>query len=98
MIQMRVWVVSAMLWLAFSTAVLDVHIDLSGGSHWEEMWFLQSLLWFQFGFAGLFQTLLKRRFHQIRDRLLIALAPPVLLYLGLEWYLIQSGTLRIVLP
>ena len=98
MIKMRVWIIAALLWLALSIAILGAHITVSGGSHWEEMWFLQSLLWFQFGFAGLFQTLFKRRYYQIRDRLLIALTPPVLLYLGLEWFLIYSGFLPFLIP
>ena len=92
------WIVGALLWLALSLAVLNAHIVHSGGSHWEEMWFFMSLLWFQFGFAGLFNTLLKRRHHQILDRLLIALTPPVLFYLGLEWLMIRAGALRLVAP
>ena len=75
------WIIGAVTWGLASAILLGHHLRQGSPTHWVELWFLFSLLWFQFGFAGLFSDLIKRRYGRIRERILVALAPPVLLYL-----------------
>ncbi|MBF0446663.1 MAG: hypothetical protein HQL67_00535 [Magnetococcales bacterium] len=79
--RVNLWYLGAFVWGGMSLVLLDAHFRVSGGSQWEEMWFLCSLFWFQFGFGRVFVSLMKRRFFQIKDQLLMALIPPVLLYI-----------------
>jgi hypothetical protein len=47
-----------------------------------EFCLLLSLLWVEFGFAGMFHTLLKERGRRIVPLLLITTLPPLLLFLA----------------
>jgi hypothetical protein len=75
------WAIGALVWGLLSLTIINEHFRVSGGSDWQEIWFLCSLIWFQFGFARLFSTLLKKQYHLLKDQLFMALLPPVVLYL-----------------
>ena len=85
----RSWIVGGIVWGAVSLTVISAFVQHGtgkstfqpgSGESWLPMWFLCSLVWFQFGFAALFNALLRQRFSHIRDQILTALAPPVLLH------------------
>ena len=75
------WILGAFVWGVISLVTILEHFRYGAGVYWQEFWFLCSLLWFQFGFAAVFNAMLKGRLHKINDRVLIAIGPPVVLYL-----------------
>ncbi|MBF0455685.1 MAG: hypothetical protein HQL72_12820 [Magnetococcales bacterium] len=75
------WLLGALIWGGFSLLIIKEHFRVSGGGAWQEMWFLCSLFWFQFGFGRILISLFRGQRHQLRDQLLITLIPPVILYL-----------------
>lgn len=78
------WLVGALVWGGLSILIINEHFRVSGGSNWQEMWFICSLLWFQFGFARVIVSLMRREFYLVKDQLLIALIPPVILYIFVD--------------
>jgi hypothetical protein len=74
------WSIAALIWGLFSYVIINEHFRISDGSHWQELWFLCSLVWFQFGFAMVLISIFRKQFFLIKDQLLVALLPPVLLY------------------
>jgi len=75
------WVFGASLWLSLSLLVsLEVFRSL-GTDHLFEFSGLLSLLWLQFGFAGLFHTLRNGLGRNLVPLALITLLPPLLLFL-----------------
>ncbi|MBF0357860.1 MAG: hypothetical protein HQL70_04575 [Magnetococcales bacterium] len=79
-VDFRSWWIGAIIWGGFSLTIINEHFRVSGGSHWEEMWFLCSLIWFQFGFARVLVSLFRRQYSLLNEQLLVALMPPVVLY------------------
>ncbi|MBF0367984.1 MAG: hypothetical protein HQL52_00855 [Magnetococcales bacterium] len=75
------WIVGALIWGLFSLVVLLEYLSQGDGVHLDQFWFLLSLIWFQFGFGSVFISLLRPPPRALIDRLLIALAPPLILYL-----------------
>jgi hypothetical protein len=75
------WAVGAAIWLVVSFEVLSAYVEQTDSAHLREIWFLLSLLWAQFGFAGVFQCLAHRRGRGLGILLLVILAPPLALYL-----------------
>jgi len=57
------------------------YVQLKGTEHLIELCGLMSLLWMEFGFAGLFQTIRKEHRHESLLLLMVTLSPPVTLYL-----------------
>jgi len=56
-------------------------IQVPGQGHLRELWFLLSLLWLQFGFAGIYQAVRRRRGFKILALFLITILPPLLLHI-----------------
>ncbi|MBF0383651.1 MAG: hypothetical protein HQL69_21735 [Magnetococcales bacterium] len=77
----RRWWIAAIVWGGLSLAIINEHFRVSGGGSWQEMWFLCSLLWFQFGIGRVMVSLFRKQHKLLREQLLIALLPPVALYL-----------------
>ena len=82
---LRPWVLGALVWFFVSYAVLSEYQKSRppGPGYQRELWFLLSLLWLQFGFAGIFQAVKRGRAYQIIAFVLLAILPPLLLYLSL---------------
>jgi len=76
------WVVGALAWGALSWVILHQYRKL-GGQHRElqELWFLMSLLWTQFGFAFMFADWRRNHARRFRVLLLRTLLPPLVLHL-----------------
>jgi hypothetical protein len=49
----------------------------------NELWFLFSLLWAQFGVAVAFRALAKRNFRLVADKLFMAVFPPLVLHFSI---------------
>jgi hypothetical protein len=47
----------------------------------NEIWFLLSLLWAEFGFAGMFHSIRNERGYRLGRLAIITLMPPLLLHL-----------------
>jgi len=77
------WGLGAVCWLFVSLTVLSEYqkIQVPGQGHLRELWFLLSLLWLQFGFAGIYQAVRRRRGFKILALFLITILPPLLLHL-----------------
>ena len=75
------WIIGALIWGLISVIIILEHFRHGAGVYWQEFWFLCSLLWFQFGFAAVFNDMLKGCPHKINDRVFIAIGPPVALYI-----------------
>ncbi|MBF0194884.1 MAG: hypothetical protein HQL71_10005 [Magnetococcales bacterium] len=75
------WFIGALVWGVISLIIINEHFRVSGGSNWQEIWFLCSLIWFQFGFGRIMVSLFRKQNKFLREQLLIALLPPVALYI-----------------
>jgi hypothetical protein len=87
---LRPWGVGAGLWLALSLIVSREYLRSSDARQLLEVSGLLSLLWLQFGFAGLFHRLVRGPRRQVFPLFLTILCPPLLLLLLdllLAWWL-----------
>jgi hypothetical protein len=77
---LRPWVFGASVWLMLSLIVSLAHLR-SGQPHYLfELGGLMTLLWIEFGFAGMFHTLRKEKGRKVIPLLLITLLPPLALF------------------
>ncbi len=76
-----IWWIMAGVWGVASYAILDNYIQIGSPEHLNQIWFLCSLIWAQFGLAGAFAAMGRRQLKQAFDRLFIAVFPPLLLHL-----------------
>lgn len=77
----RGWVVAAVVWLSLAYLLLQELHDLEGERLLLDAWRLTSLLWAQFGLAGVLAAGFKGHHHRIPLQLIVTLFPPLLLYL-----------------
>lgn len=77
---MRPWLIAASIWLACSLIILDAYLEQVGNGYLKDLCFLISLFWMQFGFAALFNTLLKQQGRHLLALILVTILPPLLLY------------------
>jgi hypothetical protein len=75
------WWIGALVWGVLSLTIINEHFRVSGGGSWQEIWFFCSLIWFQFGFGRVMVSLFRKQYKLLREQLLVALLPPVALYL-----------------
>lgn len=75
-----IWWVMALLWGTASYSILHHFIDRGREINPTFIWYMCSLIWFMFGFAGIFSSLIKRTTHLIPNKLFIAVFPPLLLH------------------
>ena len=77
---LRPWVVGALAWGGLSLILLDEYRNHGDSRYLTEIWFLLSLLWVEFPFAGIFSCLRQGRYQRLLPLLGIALLPPALLH------------------
>ena len=77
------WWIGAACWGVASFAVLSNYQTFGDSEYVNELWFLFSLLWAQFGVAVALGALVKRNFRLLANRLFMATFPPLLLHLSL---------------
>ncbi len=76
------WFLGAVFWVFVSLTVLLEYQKTQppGQGHLRELWFLLSLLWLEFGFAGIYQAVRKKRGYKILALVLTTILPPLLLH------------------
>ncbi|MBF0382890.1 MAG: hypothetical protein HQL69_17855 [Magnetococcales bacterium] len=77
------WWIGAVCWGGASFVILSNYQSLGNTEYLNEMWFLFSLLWAQFGVAVALGALFKKNFRLLADRLFMAAFPPLLLHFSL---------------
>ena len=78
---LRPWVLGASAWLVLSIIISLEHLRAPPPHYLLELGGLMSLLWMQFGFAGLFQAMKKGRKRYRLLFVMITILPPVILLL-----------------
>ena len=81
MTAMRPWVIGAVIWEFLSLVIVAEYLKLGTTNHLDQFWLLLSLLWLMFGFAAIFNALMRTRIGDLFPLILIAVVPPLLLYL-----------------
>jgi hypothetical protein len=77
---LRAWFVGASVWLVVSLVVLLEHLRSTRPDYLLEISWLMSLLWLQFGFAGIFHALRKENGQNALAFLIISFLPPLILF------------------
>ena len=78
---LRPWLAGALIWAGLSLIVVNEYRKTGEREHLMVLCFLLSLLWMEFGVAGLFDALRKGRRQRLLPLLLVTLLPPLLLCL-----------------
>ncbi len=79
--RLRPWIIGAIAWMCIALVVIIEYLRMGESQHLNQFWFLLSLLWLEFGFAGLFYLLVKRKGEQLAVFVMVILTPPLVLYL-----------------
>ncbi len=91
-LQLKPWLYAATVWGFLSLVIIREYLRGGETEYLNQLWFLLSLLWIEFGAAALFNSLIHRRRHQLLPLLMVTLVPPsiffVMIYLML-WLLIE---------
>ncbi len=93
---LRPWVLGVMVWLALSLVVSREYLRTAEPRYLLELSGLLSLLWVQFGFAGMFHTLRKEKGRKVLALFLVTLVPPLMLFflnIATAWWLGKSAYL-----
>ncbi len=77
---LRAWLFGALGWLAVSVVVVISYLNLPEPRHLFELCGLMSLLWLEFGFAGIFGSLRQGNRKQAVALLPACAMPPLLLF------------------
>ena len=78
---LHAWIRGALVWFAVSLVVVLEYLKTGSSDNLFEFCLLLSLLWVEFGFAGIFHTLIKEQGRRIVPLLLTTILPPLLLFL-----------------
>ena len=78
---LRPWILGAVVWGTLSLVVLLQYREQPDPRYLHELWFLVSLLWLEFGFAGIFHCLRHGLRRRIGKMVLVSLLPPLVLHL-----------------
>lgn len=93
------WIRGALVWFAVSLTVVLELLKTGSSDNLFEFCLLLSLLWVEFGFAGIFHTLVKEQGRRIVPLLLTTILPPLLLFLASFYAAWQVGIpLQTLLP
>lgn len=92
MIAIRPWVISAVIWEFLSLVIVAEYLKLGTTKHLDQFWLLLSLLWLMFGFAAIFNALMQTRVRDLLPLILVAVVPPLLLYLLIHSVLLFART------
>jgi len=76
----RPWVLGAVGWCCISLVVLLEYLAGDDAKYVDGLWLVLSLLWWQFGFAGIFNALRHYRYRDVPFLVLITLLPSLLVY------------------
>ena len=77
---LRPWIAGALVWGILSRVVLLEYQRQPNPRYLHEIWFLVTLLWLEFGFAGIFHCLRHGLRVRLGNMLLVSLLPPLILY------------------
>lgn len=91
---LRPWILGMLAWLGVSLVVMTEYLGKQDPRYLTEIWFLLSLLWMEFGLAGLFYVSRKRKWRNIALMILVTLLPPLALkFINflLAWHLGVTG-------
>ncbi|MBF0383054.1 MAG: hypothetical protein HQL69_18690 [Magnetococcales bacterium] len=79
-----IWWILAFCWgVASFTLLSNYYHSQANPQYMNELWFLFSLLWAQFGVAVAFGALAKRNFRLVADKLFMAVFPPLVLHFSI---------------
>lgn len=81
-----------MIWGFVSLVTVAEYLKLGTTKHLDQFWFLLSLLWLLFGFAAIFNALIRTRLRDLVPLILVAVVPPLLLYLLIHTVLLGLRT------
>ena len=96
---LRPWIRGALIWFVLSLTVVLEHLKTESPGHLFEFCLLLSLLWMEFGFAGIFHNLIRERGRRIAPLVLATLLPPLLLFLVSFYAAWWAGTpIQALLP
>ena len=76
----RGWIVGAVVWLVLAVVFFNNTIHLIHADHIKGMWYLISLIWGLFGFAGALSAAIRGGVSRVPGFLLITLIPPLVLH------------------
>jgi 4-amino-4-deoxy-L-arabinose transferase-like glycosyltransferase len=79
--RLRPWILGAIGWGCVSLIVMLDYIGRDEPQYVTELWFILSLLWWEFGFAGIFSAIRHEERHRVLGLVLVSLLPPAALYL-----------------
>ena len=74
------WILGALIWCTLSYVVLDEYKRTGDPLYLEEIFYLLSLLWVQFGFAAIFNTVRSRRYARLNAYIAVTVLPPLAVY------------------
>lgn len=74
------WWIMAAIWGGLSLVLLSHYAHYSRLVNPTFVWYLCSLFWLLFGFAGVFSVITQGKKRVIMDRVFMALLPPLLLH------------------
>ena len=77
---LRPWMVGALVWGILSLTILLAYKRQPDPRYLHEIWFLVTLLWLEFGFAGIFHCLRHGPRARLGKMLLVSLLPPLILH------------------
>ena len=87
----RPWIIGAVIWGGLSLTILVAYIEEGDFRYLNELWFLLSLLWMQFGFAATFHAIRRKRRRNLTNLLLVMFLPPLILrfiiFILVAWHL-----------
>lgn len=76
----RAWILGAAGWCGVSLVVMLEYLAGDDAKYVDELWLVLSLLWWQFGFAGIFTALRHYRYRDVPLLVLVTLLPSLVLY------------------
>ena len=77
---LRPWMLGALVWAFLSAMVVLEYVDQDEPEYLTQIWFILSLLWWQFCFAGIFSAVRRHQRRRLPGLLLLSLLPPLLLH------------------
>jgi hypothetical protein len=74
------WLVGTGAWGILSYILLAEYKRIGESIYLTDLFFLLSILWVQFGFAGIFNAIYTRRYGRVKAFVAITLVPPLTVY------------------
>ena len=82
---LRPWIISAWIWGILCSVILEEYKRKGDPLYLQDIFLMLTLLWAQFGFAGLFNALYSRRYNRLSGYAAITIVPPLILYVLVVW-------------